>query len=77
MAVREWPLGSIEGSSRHGVHYTCRPTRGARLPNVSDYGARGRGFDTYIRRVVSLSKRHIYSPEKYWSYTGNGGPIPT
>ena len=32
--------------------------RGARLPSgrASDSGARGRRFDTYLRRVVSLSK---------------------
>ena len=29
---------------------------------VSDSGARGRGFDTYRRRVVSLSKT-LYSPK--------------
>ena len=32
--------------------------RGARWPSgrVSDSGARGRGFNTYLRRVVSLNK---------------------
>ena len=32
--------------------------RGAEWPSgrASDFGARGRGFDTYLSRVVSLSK---------------------
>ena len=34
---------------------------------VSDSGARGPGFETYRRRVVSLSKT-LYSP-KYWLIT--------
>ena len=32
---------------------------------ASDSGARGRGFKTYLRRVVSLSKIHLL-PKKYW-----------
>ena len=38
---------------------------GARWPSgrVSDSGARGRGFDAYLRRVVSLSK-DTYTPMK-------------
>ena len=37
---------------------TLFQNRGARWPSgrASDSGARGRGFDTYLRRVVSLSK---------------------
>ena len=31
---------------------------------VSDSGARGPGFETYRRRVVSLSKN--FTPRKYW-----------
>ena len=44
-------------------------TRGARWLSgrVSDSGARGRGFETYRRRVVSLSKT-LYS-RKYWLIT--------
>ena len=34
---------------------------------VSDSGARGRGFETYRRRVVSLSKN--FTPRKYWLIT--------
>ena len=34
---------------------------------VSDSGARGRGFETYRRRVVSL-RRH-FTPRKYWLIT--------
>ena len=30
-----------------------------------DSGARGLGLDTYLRRVVSLSK-DTFIPEKYW-----------
>ena len=41
--------------------------KGARWPNgrVSDSGAKGREFDSYLRRVVSLSKDTLL-PEKYW-----------
>ena len=43
------------------------PTWGARWLSgrVSDSGARGRGIETYRRRVVSLSKT-LYSPRKRW-----------
>ena len=40
---------------------------------VSDSGARGRGFETYRRRVVSLSKT-LYSPKVLVNYPGSGGP---
>ena len=43
---------------------------------VSDSGARGRGFETYRRRVVSLSKT-LYSPKVLVNYPGSGGSIPT
>ena len=39
---------------------------------VSDSGARGRGFETYRRRVVSLSKT-LYSPKVLVNYPGSGG----
>ena len=52
--------------------------RGARwlCGRVSDSGARGRGFDTYRRRVVSLSKT-LYSPKVLVNYPGSGGSVPT
>ena len=43
---------------------------------VSDSGARGQGFDTYRRRVVSLSKT-LYSPKVLVNYPGSGGSVPT
>ena len=38
---------------------------------MSDSGARGRGFETYRRRVVSLSKT-LYSPKVLVNYPGSG-----
>ena len=43
---------------------------------VSDSGARGRGFKTYRRRVVSLSKT-LYSPKVLVNYPGSGSSVPT
>ena len=43
---------------------------------VSDSGARGRWFETYRRRVVSLSKT-LYSPKILVNYPGSGGSVPT
>ena len=43
---------------------------------VSDSGARGRGFETYRRRVVSLSKT-LYSPKELVNYPGSDGSVPT
>ena len=43
---------------------------------VSDSGARGRGFETYRLRVVSLSKT-LYSPKVLVNYPGSGGSVPT
>ena len=53
-------------------------TRGARWLSgrVSDSGARDRGFETYRRRVVSLSKT-LYSPKVLVNYPGSGGSVPT
>ena len=53
-------------------------TRGARWPSgrVSDSGTRGRGFETYRRRVVSLSKT-LFSPKVLVNYPGSGGSVPT
>ena len=52
--------------------------RGARWLSgrESDSGARGRGFETYPRRVVSLSKT-LYSPKVLVNYPGSGGSVPT
>ena len=52
-------------------------TRGARWLSgrVSDSRARGRGFETYRRRVVSLSKT-LYSPKVLVNYPGSGGSVP-
>ena len=51
--------------------------RGARWLSgrVSDSGARGRGFETYRRGVVSLSKT-LYSPKVLVNYPGSGGSVP-
>ena len=43
---------------------------------VSDSGARGPGFETYRRRVVSLSKT-LYSPKILVNYPGSDGSVPT
>ena len=53
-------------------------SRGARWLSgrVSDSGARGRGFETCRRRVVSLSKT-LYSPKVLVNYPGRGGSVPT
>ena len=55
-----------------------RQIRGARWLSgrVSDSGARGRGFETYRRRVVSLSKT-LYSPKVLVNYPGSDGSVPT
>ena len=42
---------------------------------VSDSGARGRGFETYRRCVVSLSKT-LYSPKVLVNYPGSSGSVP-
>ena len=42
---------------------------------VSDSGARGPGFETYHRRVVSLSKT-LYSPKVLVTYPGSDGSVP-
>ena len=53
-------------------------SRGARWLSgrVSDSGARGPGFETYRRRVVSLSKT-LYSPKVLVNYPGSDGSVPT
>ena len=65
----EWPPFGKELLTRLIICYLCILTicnfMGALWPSgkVSDSGARGRGFDNYLRCVVSLSKKHIYSPQ--------------
>ena len=56
----------------------CTKLGGARWLSgrVSDSGARGRGFETYRRRVVSLSKT-LYSPKVLVNYPGSGGSVLT
>ena len=53
-------------------------SRGARWLSgrVSDSGAIGPGFETYRRRVVSLSKT-LYSPKVLVNYPGSDGSVPT
>ena len=46
------------------------------LTSVSDSGARGPGFETYRRRVVSLSKT-LYSLKVLVNYPGSDGSVPT
>ena len=63
------------------LHDTCTYhymiVRGARWLSgrVSDSGARGPGFETYRRRVVSLSKT-LYSPKVLVNYPGSDGSVP-
>ena len=62
----------------YSFNCNCPVVRGARWLSgrVSDSGARGRGFETYRRRVVSLSKT-LYSPKVLVNYPGSGGSVPT
>ena len=66
----------ILGSYRFG--YFPNFQRGSRWLSgrVSDSGARGPGFETYRRRVVSLSKT-LYSPKVLVNYPGSDGSVPT
>ena len=58
--------------------YAPNKIRGARWLSgrVSDSGARGPGFETYLRHVVSLSKT-LYSPKVLVNYPGSDGSVPT
>ena len=60
------------------VNFLPVSVRGARWLSgrVSDSGARGPGFETYRRRVVSLSKT-LYSPKVLVNYPGTDGSVPT
>ena len=77
----------LEEQSDQGLHYLqfCLHRldpllfgKGARWLSgrVSDSGARGPGFETYRRRVVSLSKT-LYSPKVLVNYPGSDGSVPT
>ena len=74
---------SVNGNLRiaAGIQYSVailfRPG-GARWLSgrVSNSGARGPGFETYRRRVVSLSKT-LYSPKVLVNYPGSDGSVPT
>ena len=61
----------------HERHKNSCAYRGARWLSgrVSDSGARGPGFETYRRRVVSLSKT-LYSPKVLVNYPGSDGSVP-
>ena len=69
------PLGAVCPLSRGYIQIL---NRGARWLSgrVSDSGARGPGFETYRRRVVSLSKT-LYSPKVLVNYPGSDGSVPT
>ena len=62
----------------NAIKYECNKVRGAQWLSgrVSHSGARGPGFETYRRRVVSLSKT-LYSPKVLVNYPGSDGSVPT
>ena len=45
-------------------HMTKMGERGGLMVSASDSGARGWGFDTYLRRVVSF-EQDTFTPQKY------------
>ena len=77
--LNDWDEKSIlhiwDMPAHDNTNLTCLPSQqsdqsgrlhwGARWPSgrASNVGARGRGFDTYLRRVVSLSK-DTFTPRK-------------
>ena len=67
--------GSVWATSQENL--SLGVFRGARWLSgrVSDSGARGPGFETYRRRVVSLSKT-LYSPKVLVNYPGSDGSVP-
>ena len=71
-------MGIITKSSTIFCFQICSALRGARWLSgrVSDSGARGPGFETYRRRVVSLSKT-LYSLKVLVNYPGSDGSVPT
>ena len=64
--------------NNYHFHQHASSYRGARWLSgrVSDSGARGPGFETYRRCVVSLSKT-LYSPKVLVNYPGSDGSVPT
>ena len=72
-----WPFENL-GILNLSARYLKKYLGGARWLSgrVSDSGERGRGFDTYRRRVVSLSKT-LYSPKVLVNYPGSVGSVPT
>ena len=81
--VHQFQIGPLSyPGERGGSVVECRTpereVRGARWlgGRVSDSGARGPGFETYRRRVVSLSKT-LYSPKVLVNYPGSDGSVPT
>ena len=73
---RSLPFGLFVLSTQH--KNPLKSPGGARWLSgrVSDSGARGPGFETYRRRVVSLSKT-LYSPKVLVNYPGSDGSVPT
>ena len=62
-----YPMGSLTPRSETIVFYISIDTGGARWLSgrVSDSGARGPGFETYRRRVVSLITQEAMAPSRY------------
>ena len=73
-----WPQEHFPNLTPVNIQLVTATGRGARWLSgrVSDSGARGRGFETYRRRVVSFSKT-LYSPKVLVNYPGSGGSVPT
>ena len=72
-------MPSLKGKENKNINgFSYMYLRGARWLSgrVSDSGARGPGFETYRRRVVSLSKT-LYSPKVLVNYPGSDGSVPT
>ena len=78
--VPDWLIEAKTGIRNHSISGWNGPNilMGARWLSgrVSDSGARGPGFETYRRRVVSLSKT-LYSPKVLVNYPGSDGSVPT
>ena len=65
------PLGTVRSGREN-----CGRFGAPLLHGGSVVECRGRGFETYRRRVVSLSKT-LYSPKVLVNYPGSGGSVPT
>ena len=64
----QWQDWCLQPNNRRGARWLSG--------RVSDSGARVPGFETYRRRVVSLSKT-LYSPKVLVNYPGSDGSVPT